>query len=349
MISNPIFIVGTERSGSNLLRLLLNAHSKIAIPHPPHLMRDLAPIWDLYGDVGDSGNFDRVLSDVLRLLSYHFSPWPVQLGIKTLREAVEERSLYGVYAALYELYLHHTKKARWGCKSTFMCYHIEEILKHHAEPRFIHLVRDPRDVAVSAEKSIFSHYHPYKTSKLWVEQQSEIEKFEDLGSSGKMIRIHYEELTSHTEDCLRLIMTFLDEEFEPSQLMACEGGEARRLASLSESWANCARPVSSSSVGQFRSHLSKKERHWVESAAGKLMSKYGYLPEHDSAPSQPNSIENMIIEALDRWKMLKAELRSMSKDKNFTLRWKKRLYLTYLRNFRTPIAKGQEYEVQSQG
>jgi len=39
MTADPLFILGTERSGSNLLRLICNAHSRITIPHPPHILR----------------------------------------------------------------------------------------------------------------------------------------------------------------------------------------------------------------------------------------------------------------------------------------------------------------------
>ena len=43
----PVFIVGTERSGSNLLRVMLNASSELAVPHPPHVMRYFAPLeWE---------------------------------------------------------------------------------------------------------------------------------------------------------------------------------------------------------------------------------------------------------------------------------------------------------------
>ncbi len=33
----PIFMIGTQRSGSNLLRLMLNQLPEIAAPHPPSL------------------------------------------------------------------------------------------------------------------------------------------------------------------------------------------------------------------------------------------------------------------------------------------------------------------------
>ena len=57
--------MGTERSGSNLLRLILNAHSRIAVPHPPHVLRYFAPLEAGYGDLSRRGNRARLVDDVL--------------------------------------------------------------------------------------------------------------------------------------------------------------------------------------------------------------------------------------------------------------------------------------------
>jgi len=38
---NPIFIMSSERSGSNLLRKMLGMHSELADPPPPHMWRHL--------------------------------------------------------------------------------------------------------------------------------------------------------------------------------------------------------------------------------------------------------------------------------------------------------------------
>ena len=47
----PLFIIGTERSGSNLLRLILDAHPGITVPHPPHVMNYFAALEGRYGDL----------------------------------------------------------------------------------------------------------------------------------------------------------------------------------------------------------------------------------------------------------------------------------------------------------
>lgn len=323
MIQNPIFIIGTERSGSNLLRLLLNAHPSIAIPHPPHIMRDLSPFSQLYGDLLDDGKFRGLICDVVRIVNSHFAPWPMAIDEEKLFSDASSRSLYGIYAALYEQYLLHAGKKRWGCKSTFMYIHIEEILAHHSSPRFLHLVRDPRDVAASAGQSIFSRFHPYKEAELWAEQQSAIEVWRGLEEEGKLLRVRYEDLTADAEAVMKEIMEFLGEEFLPQQLEYYRSGEASRLSGLSQSWKNCGEPVSVSSVGRYKTELSEREIRFVESVAAALMSKYGY-GLHTKAPLQsPSVLELFLIECSERWRKLRAELRALFTDRNFFLRWRK--------------------------
>ena len=46
-----IFMVGEQRSGSNLLRVILNESKNIAAPHPPHILQRMMPLVPLYGDL----------------------------------------------------------------------------------------------------------------------------------------------------------------------------------------------------------------------------------------------------------------------------------------------------------
>ena len=79
MTCDPIFIIGTERSGSNLLRLILNAHSEIAVPHPPHVMSYFGPLEKYYGDLSRESNFRRLAKDVIVHLRSHIHPWEVEV------------------------------------------------------------------------------------------------------------------------------------------------------------------------------------------------------------------------------------------------------------------------------
>ena len=58
-----IFMIGTQRSGSNLLRLMLNEPARIAAPHPPHILQRLMPLVPNYGDLEKRENFRQIESE----------------------------------------------------------------------------------------------------------------------------------------------------------------------------------------------------------------------------------------------------------------------------------------------
>ena len=59
-----IQFIGTQRSGSNLLRTMLNQLPEIAAPHPPHILKTFEPILPIYGDLNDNTNFESLVNDV---------------------------------------------------------------------------------------------------------------------------------------------------------------------------------------------------------------------------------------------------------------------------------------------
>ncbi|MDD4973257.1 MAG: sulfotransferase [Bacteriovorax sp.] len=328
MINDPIFIIGTERSGSNLLRLILNSHPNIAIPHPPHIMRDFAPLLQGYGALTEDDNFSKLTTDVISIVENHFSPWPFKINQEMIKDLAPSKTLYGIYVGLYEAYRQHENKKRWGCKSTFMFSEIETILQHHSNPRFIHLVRDPRDIAVSASKSIFSKYHPYKMAELWKNEQEQIEKWNYLSKEGKLLKILYEDLTTNPESVMKVVMDFLSEDFDPEQLNFFKDREAKQLAGLSQSWKKVEDPISAKSVGQFRENLASEDLAMIEFLCQDLMKEYSYPLVNDASKLKRVSfLKRLEVELLEHFAKWKTEYQSMRSDKNFYLRWKKKYLL----------------------
>lgn len=330
MTMSPIFIIGSERSGSNLLRLILNSHSKIAIPHPPHIMRDFVPILRFYGELKVDRNFLRLVHDVVQVVNAHFAPWPFLLKESdVIRIAKPTRSLFGIYCAIYDLYLEYSQKQRWGCKSTFMHQQVEEICKHFENPKFIHLVRDPRAVVASAKKSIFSAYQPQIEAKLWEQEQSSIQKRkQSILNTENTMTIRYEDLVESPQKVVNHMMNFLGEMFEEQQLSFFESHEASSLSKLSESWKNCGEPITQDRIFRYRNELRVDEIEMVESITSSLMSEFGYARE-TAGVRPPASHTSLILQ--ESYLKLKAEFRSFRKDKNFSQRWKKKFLLKKIR------------------
>jgi hypothetical protein len=330
MSDAPIYIIGTERSGSNLLRLVLNAHSRIAVPHPLHLMRYFAPTEAARGDLHDPEVFARLVDEILLLKRVHIHPWETPISRQRILDEAHPRDAMGVLGALYDQVREAEGAARWGCKSTFMVHYADRAVARDPGARFVLLVRDPRDVAASSRRSVFSPFHPWVTAGLWREQQEiGLELLERLGPE-QVHLLRYEDLLDAPEASVRQLCTFLDEPFEPSMLRFHEGREARTSAQLSESWQNTAKPVLSGNAGKYREHLSEAEVRMVEAVCAPLMERLGYPLDFPGATYQPGPLERALVHARDlRWRC-GVELRSLQRDRNHWRRWTRDATMGYL-------------------
>jgi len=329
VIQDPIFIVGTERSGSNLLRLLLNESEEVAVPHPPHLMRDLSPIAPRYGSLTKDANFKRLIRHAIRLVDLHFAPWPFRPSADLVFEQAAKRTLYAVCAGIYEQYREYAGKERWGCKSTFMINHVSEVMRHHKRPKFIHLVRDPRDVAVSARSSVFSHYHPYFVAQLWEREQSAALKWSAKLERDSWYTLRYEDLISEPALQMKKLCKFLDIKYSPRMLRFFDKAEARGLAGLSRSWENVSRPVLKKNSGRYLGELSVQEILLVESFTRDTMMKFDYKPVSESEDDllDPGPLQQMGYQFSEKLSLFREEARAAISDRNAINRFRKKAFL----------------------
>jgi hypothetical protein len=317
----PIFIIGTERSGSNLLRLVLDAHPRIAVPHPPHFMRYLAPHADRYGDLTVTRNRRRLVDDALTLLRRHIHPWnhPID-GERVLAESAP--TVFGVVAAIYEQYREGAGKARWGCKSTFMVDHVDEALAGYPSARFVWLVRDPRDVASSARRSVFGPCHPLLTARLWTAQQERARAARARLGAEVVALFRYEDLVADPRAEITRLCGFLGEEPAPAMFEPHRTEAARQTSVLSRSWANTGRPISGAAVRRYERDLSPRDRADVEHTTWPLLVELGYETDPARRPEPPRpfpagvKLRNAALRAA-------VEMRSMRSDANHWRRWRR--------------------------
>ena len=339
--ATPLFIIGTERSGSNLLRLILNAHSGIAVPHPPHILKFFAPLLPLYGDLKRPAAQRRLAHDILSLLEAHIHPWEITVAPERLepthRKPPEDGlgPLVEVFFALYDEYRRQSGKRRWGCKSTFVIDYVEEVLAACPQAKFILLVRDPRDVAVSSRRSIFSPFHPYFTALLWRRQQLAGVRWLDSEAGGQFHLLRYEDLIEHPAETVASLCRFLDEEFEPQMLEYHATPEARKSQALSASWRNLGLPIKRHNRNTFQTDLTAGETRLVEAVGGELLTRFGYPLKFPAAPpwpaSRPSALRVAWYQALDWAWRLAGEWRAFRNDRNYRLHWRRRIFLGRLR------------------
>ena len=297
----------------------MNAHAEIDVPHPPHILKYFHALAPGYGDLSGRRARATLVRDVLRLLRTHIYPWSFEVNAAQVIEQAKPHSLLGVFASIYDQHLAHTGKRRWGCKSTFMVHHVREALDRNPGAKFIWLVRDPRDVAVSSRRSVFSPFHPLFTAELWDEQQREAIRTADEHPDSVMM-VRYEDLITQLEATLSRVMAFIGEELQPAMLAHEKTDAAKKGANLSESWQNTGAKVKSDNFGKYRKALSASEIALVQAAAGETMTALGY--DLDDVPKKRIlPMGRTVYGLMDVGWQLKVEVRSLFKDANHWRRW----------------------------
>jgi hypothetical protein len=153
----PIFIGGGRRSGTSLLRGIVGSHKSVAIfPFDIPVFKNYYEAW------GDYHLSSRQVSELLKHVyksSKHEEAEKVTSvpgKEKVLRRLNQDgkkgkRNFFDVACAYLGAYAEEQGRDRWGLKNPGSEFYAEDILNTYPNAKFIHVVRDPRDVLVSIQ------------------------------------------------------------------------------------------------------------------------------------------------------------------------------------------------------
>src|SRR5215470_3807709 len=272
-----IFMIGIQRSGSNLLRLMLNELPEIAAPHPPHILQRMMPLAPRYGDLAESRAFSLLVDDVCRLVESNPVPWEgVKLDRKDVAARCRERNLVAVFGAVYDVMAEAWGARTWCCKSLANIYYLPEIEDYFSDAKYVYLYRDGRDVAVSFSKAVVGEKHFYHIAKEWNEAQQLALSFRNKVPGRRFFNLSYEELTMEPERSVRALCSFLEVGYKPSMLEFHKSAEAKRAASASNLWENVTSPVLKDNSRKFLKEARESDIRIFESVAGDSMDSLGY-------------------------------------------------------------------------
>ena len=272
----PVFMIGTQRSGSNLLRLMLNQSRELAAPHPPHILQRMKPLLDWYGDLSDRGRFACLVDDVCRLVDSNPVAWRESpFDRECVLARCKGRSLLAVMAAVYEQHACDSGARDWVCKSMANVDFLDEITEHFgAGAKFIYLHRDGRDVALSFQRAAVGEKHVYSIAKQWHQDQQKALAYCRCAEAA-VFRVGYEDLTAEPRPVLERLCDFLGVRFEPPMLEAYTSREALETSQAGELWSNVARPVLANS-GKFHVQMPEEDVRLFEVVAGPSLRSLGY-------------------------------------------------------------------------
>jgi len=279
MAGPPVFIVGVQRSGTTLLRLILNSHSTIAIPEEARFLTPLLSKRVAARPIR-GGGLNRLINylrenDQFRLWNYDRSAFFSHL------ESCDEISLKELIEAMYNSYADSEGKSRWADKSLFFD-SVGLLSSLFPEAQFIHVVRDGRGVFSSWRTMDPSKNHPTSMALDWTYKLYRIERALANVPPEKAKVVRYEDLISRPEETVRDICEFIGAEFEPA-MMGFHETSSRYIGDHHSEL--IFKPIDDSNMAKWKRKLTRKEVDAFTIFGSRGLRKYGYeVPEPAMSP-----------------------------------------------------------------
>ena len=277
------FLMATERSGGNLLTKILDSHNQVCGPTPSHLIRVMSLNRLAYGDFHSDKNWEMLLNDIVDVMSHQLGKWVSSFNVGLLSELVSERSLSEVIKVIYELETSKNNKKKVFIKESHLYKFIPFLLENFPEAKFVYLVRDPRDMALSWKKSYNTHHKGgvMGASEVWKQdQEMGLLNFGYLYDTGRTCLVKYEDILQCPEATIHRICDHLTLEYDPEMLGFYNGKTVRKNAERLSSWSNTTQPLMKNNLGKYKNELSRHEIEYIESFCAEEMKILGYQPDY---------------------------------------------------------------------
>ncbi len=223
-----LFILGNPRSGTSLLRLMLQNHKAIIAPPESGFSHWWLPKYAAWAST------DNTIEKISIFLDDIFSSKKIELW-KINKEFVlsiilkEEPANYNeLVQCIYLAYKKEYNKVEViADKNNYYINHLDDLPRIWPKAKYLHLIRDGRDVACSySEVTRLDSHSPYKPklpvsiseiAEEWQRNNLAIHTFLQAGQRASLM-IKYEDVISNTSETLSRICEFLEIEFDEKMM-----------------------------------------------------------------------------------------------------------------------------------
>jgi hypothetical protein len=290
------FIVGVNRSGTTLLRMMLDSHPSLTIPPETHFVPELIRL---------ARRDNTTRKRLVRAATAHPRWGDFGLSEDELLERLQRtRPLTPAAAirAFYDLYAEKEGKPRWGDKTPRYMRAMPRIERALPEARFVHLIRDGRDVALSQAERAVEGEAPTITEVAERWQRRIATAREHSAELDSYLEVRYEDLVADPPEALRGICGFIELDYDEAMLdyhhrAAArltemdrdlgngDGGPVRTGDERLAGHAMTTEPPSTERAGRWRSQMPAEDVAEFERVAGSLLAELGY----EVSASQPET------------------------------------------------------------
>lgn len=325
MQPDPIFLICSERSGSNLIASIVGAHPKVYAHPPYHLGRDLI---QRLPDVIEGGGQSAAMQSLQRNAVGRVAKYRGEEEGQRLADWLEKQTALNPLDLARFVFQEMPIDAH-GKHAFVKENNIHQMLFFLVDcfpgAKFVFQVRDPRDFLLSAvarrKRWLGNKFGSIRNAmNVWRDDQlGGLAAYGLLGPERVLLQ-RYEDLVGNFEPTVNRLCDFLGLEFDASMLEFHQSDHAQKLAVGGGPRENLGRPLMTENFRKYRKGLSRGKIKIVEAYNGDLMDRFGYPREYTGlrSPGFFATLRPQLTEPLERF--VNRELRPQYKFGNSRLK-----------------------------
>jgi hypothetical protein len=282
-----VFILGNPRSGTSLLRLMINSHPALIAPPESgflHWWFNKYHSWNLQNS-NSATDIEQFVADLMT--SKKFETWNInKLGLIEFIKLNKPKNYAELGSLIYLFWGNARNKIASAIidKNNYYIHHLRDLSNIWPDAKFIFLIRDGRDVACSyLDMQTLATQSPYKPklpvnieeiAREWSANNQNIYDFLEQRSKERWIMIRYEDLLVDTEMTLQKICLFLDVNYAEEMMLYYKTND--EPDSTLDWKKKTLESPDASNIGKYKNRLKAEEIEVFNNIANTMLNFAGY-------------------------------------------------------------------------
>lgn len=315
-LTGPLFIIGMPRSGTKLLRDMLNQHTRIVLPRvETEFLPYLVNLQHTLGDLSVREKFSKFYKAIIR------QPYFVYI-MEEYGHIISEKEWYShlrefTPGEIFEVLIRHDvnyanqPNAIWGDKSPGYIRHVKLIQSIYPSAKFVHIVRDVRDYCLSINRAWGKNM--YRAAQRWVDDVGSV-RTDAIACSAQMKEVRYEDLLANPVDVLKEICAFLGVEYENTMIAL-----QRPTENLGDTRGKA--HIISDNIDKYKVHMASNVKQAIETVAADVLRSYNYSVDVQ-ATKRLSKINMCVFKILDGINLFSFSLRERGFGQAVNMRYR---------------------------
>lgn len=261
-MNKPIFIIGCPRSGTTLLASLVSA-TVYGAPVETHFITKYFKMLDSYGDLSVKKNFSLLLNDILA--ERPVMQWKLDSDVDRFYDELDSFRYEHIADRICMKMAEKKGYGAWGDKTPHYIKDLDIIYKLFPESKYIYIIRDGRDVALSLLEREWGPANIYDCAQIWKAHNVKSATLEKIESNGQLYTLKYEDLLDNAEEIVLGIYKFLDVEYDKK--------EVTRLL----------RTIKKGNYNKWKKRMSPGQIKVFENVAADTLKRFGYETSNEES------------------------------------------------------------------